>query len=162
MAKIDRNYIRSSVFGFEDALVSTSGVVLGIMTGTSNRAFIILAACVTIAVEAVSMGAGQYLSERTLHEIEPSKHKDNLIVGSVIMFASYFLGGLIPIFPVFFFPLDIVALSVLLFTFSALFALGYIKGKIVRISPRRSAIEMLLIGGAAAIIGIVAGYFLRI
>lgn len=159
---INKDYLRSSVFGFEDALVSTTGVVIGISTGTSNIKFIILACLVTIAVEAISMAAGQFLSERTLHQIEGAKHKDNLIIGSVIMFFSYFLGGLIPVSPIFFLPLPIAILPVLFLAFFGLFVLGYIKGLIVEISPTRSALEMLTIGGLAAIMGVIAGYFLKV
>ncbi len=143
-------------------MVSTTGVVIGISTGTSNIKFIILACLVTIAVEAISMAAGQFLSERTLHQIEGAKHKDNLIIGSVIMFFSYFLGGLIPVSPIFFLPLPIAILPVLFLAFFGLFVLGYIKGLIVEISPTRSALEMLTIGGLAAIMGVIAGYFLKV
>lgn len=159
---INKDYLRSSVFGFEDALVSTTGVVVGVSTGTTNIKFIILACLVTICVEAISMAAGQFLSERTLHEIDKEKHKDNLIVGSAIMFFSYFFGGLIPILPIFFIPLPFAILPIMFLAFSSLFVLGYIKGIIVQISPTRSALEMLFVGGLAAFIGVIAGYFLRV
>ena len=60
--KINQDYIRSLVFGFQDALVSTTGIVVGISVGVHNKQFIILSALVAISVEALSMGAGQYLS----------------------------------------------------------------------------------------------------
>ncbi|HAV14738.1 MAG TPA: hypothetical protein DCX25_00180 [Candidatus Pacebacteria bacterium] len=159
---IHKDYLRSSVFGFEDALVSTTGVVIGISTGTSNIKFIVLASLVTIAVEAVSMGAGQFLSERTLHEADKRKHRDSLLMGSVIMFFSYFFGGLIPIFPIFLLPLPLAIFPILFLAFLSLFILGYVKGLIVEISPTRSALEMLFVGGLATIIGVIAGYFLRV
>jgi VIT1/CCC1 family predicted Fe2+/Mn2+ transporter len=155
----DKNYLRSSIFGFEDALVSTTGVIVGVSIGTSNKQFVILAAFVTIAVEAISMAAGQFLSERTLHEIDKKGHKDNLLIGSLIMFSSYFLGGALPILPIFFFPSPVIPST--LIAFSGLFALGYVKGKLIKVSPTRSAVEMLLIGGVAAIIGMIAGYLLK-
>ena len=157
----NEDYIRSAVFGFEDALVSTTGVIAGIATGTSNKQFIILAALVTILVEAVSMAAGQYLTERTIHEIEKTKHTDSPIVGAFIMFFSYFIGGAIPALPVFFLPLPFAVLPAILFAFAGLFALGWFKGKFIKISPIRSAMEMLIIGGVATLIGVVAGYFLK-
>ncbi len=156
-----RDYIRSSIFGFEDSLVSTTGVVVGIATGTSNREFIVLAAFVTIAVEAISMTAGQFLSERTLHELNKTDHNDNLIVGSLVMFISYFLGGLIPLLPILILP-AISILPILLLAFLGLFVLGYAKGQIVKVAPTRSAFEMLVIGGFATLIGVVSGYFLKI
>ena len=159
--RIYKDYVRSSVFGFEDALVSTTGVIVGIATGTSNKQFIILAAFVTIAVEAVSMAAGQFLSERTLHQMQKGKHRDSLSVGSYIMFLSYFLGGIIPAIPILFLPLPVALIPTIILAFLGLFVLGFVKGKMVKVAPTRSAFEMLLIGGLASVIGIIAGYFLR-
>jgi predicted membrane protein (TIGR00267 family) len=107
------------------------------------------------------MAAGQYLSERTVHEIERGRHTDNSVIGAVIMLFSYLLGGAIPSLPIFLFPFPYASLWVLTLSFIGLFTLGYIKGKIVNISPKRSAIEMLVIGGIATLIGAVAGYFLK-
>jgi vacuolar iron transporter family protein len=157
-----KDYIKSSVFGFEDSLVSTTGVIIGVAIGTSNRDFIILAAFVTIAVEALSMGAGQFLSERTLHELDPKAHKDSLTIGALAMFVSYFLGGLIPVLPVIFIPLPLALYFTVIFSFLGLFTLGYVKGKITGVSASRSAIEMLVIGGLAAIVGITAGLLLKV
>ena len=72
--KINPDYLRSIVFGFQDALVSTTGIVVGISAGIDNKQFIILSALVTISVEALSMGAGQYLSEKTVHELPQNHH----------------------------------------------------------------------------------------
>ena len=46
------------------------------------------------------MGAGQYLSEKTVHELPQNRHRDNLLTGGLIMFISYLLGGIIPIIPI--------------------------------------------------------------
>lgn len=160
--KMYKDYLRSSVFGFEDALVSTTGVVIGMSTGTHNKAIILLAAVVTVVVEAVSMGAGQYVSERTLHQVEKEKHEDSLIVGAFIMFLSYAIAGLLPILPIIFFNFPIAQIFSLISAFTGLFVLGYVKGKIAHVSKMRSAIEMLLIGGIATSIGIVAGQLFKI
>jgi len=48
--KINQDYLRSLVFGFQDALVSTTGIVVGISVGVSNKQFIILSALVAISV----------------------------------------------------------------------------------------------------------------
>ena len=158
---INKEYARSAVFGIEDALVSTTGMIIGISTGTSNKEFIILATLVTISVEAVSMAAGQYLTERTVHEIERGRHSDNSIVGAIIMLFSYLLGGIIPSFPIFFTTFPVASIWVLAMSFIGLYVLGFIKGKMVNVSPTRSAMEMLIVGGIATGIGAIAGYFLK-
>src|SRR3989339_1292415 len=91
---LHEDYLRSLMFGLQDGIVSTTGVVLGISTGVDSKAIIILAAFVAVTVEATSMAAGQYSSEKAVHQMDKTgKHTDNLFIGAVIMFASYLLGG---------------------------------------------------------------------
>lgn len=148
------------LFGFEDSLVSTTGVIAGVSAGSQDPHVILLAATVTILVEALSMGAGQFLSERAVHQMDTG-HSDNLLLGAGLMFISYLLAGLVPLIPVilFAFPMSIsVSVSS---AFIGLFLLGYIKGKIVQTAPVRSGVEILLIGGAATVLGLVAGWLFR-
>lgn len=166
---MDPNYLRSSLFGVEDALVSTTGMVVGIAAGTQDKSIMILASFVTISVEAISMGAGQFLSERSLHQLikkehmEKEEHKDNVLLGAGIMFFSYILAGLIPVIPAILLPLPYASIfGSVLTAFIGLFILGYIKGNIVGVKPVRSALEILIIGGIAALLGIAVGYVLRI
>ena len=66
MRRLSPDYLRSIIFGFEDSLVSTTGVIAGVSIGTQDSKVILLAGAVAIAVEALSMGAGQFPS-RTRH-----------------------------------------------------------------------------------------------
>lgn len=62
--------IRDLVFGVEDSLVSTLGVITGIAGGTENRFAVVLAGVVVIIVEALSMAAGSYLSAKSEREVQ--------------------------------------------------------------------------------------------
>lgn len=160
---LHEDYFRSVMFGLQDGLVSTAGVVIGISTGVPNSAIIILASFVAVAVEASSMAAGQYSSEKAVHELDKSgKHKDTLIMGALLMFFSYLGAGLIPISPFLIFPIDTARVISIVMTLAGLFVIGYFKGKIVGDRTLRSAFEMLIIGGMATIIGMVVGYFLKV
>ncbi len=163
--KLHEDYFRSMMFGLQDGIVSTTGVVAGISVGIEDRSVIILASLVAVAVEASSMGAGQYSSEKAVHQMDRSgKHTDSLLVGALIMFLSYALAGAIPITPMLltFIPLEQARLISILSAFVFLFVIGYIKGKIVDHAASKSAIEMLLIGGLATIIGLLVGITLRV
>lgn len=162
MGKIKDEYLRSSLFGFEDSLVSTTGMVVGISIGSQNIKFILLAAFVTIAVEAVSMAAGEFLSDEAVHELDKKQRNDNTIIASAVMFISYILGGLIPVIPVILLPLDQGIIGSVIAAFIGLFVLGFIKGKIVKVNRVKSALQMLVIGGIAAAIGVMVGLILRI
>lgn len=145
------------MFGFNDALVSTTGVIVGISTGTKNKEIVILAGVVTILVEALSMGAGQYNSSKSAHQLEKTNAAKVPLISGVIMFVSYFLAGLVPLLPIILFPIEYSRNVAIVAALVGLFILGYLKGKVVKVSPIRSAIEILIIGGLATTIGIVAG-----
>lgn len=62
--------IRDLVFGIEDSLVSTLGVITGVAGGTQDRYTVLLAGVVVIIVEALSMAAGTYLSAKSEREVQ--------------------------------------------------------------------------------------------
>ena len=154
------DYVRSVMFGLEDGLVSTTGAAVGIAAGTRDADVVLLAGVVVLAVEALSMAAGQFLSERTVHQVEPW-HQDSLVVGTLLMFAAYVVAGLIPLAPV----VLVRSMASVVFgaalAFPALFGLGWAKGRVVGVAPRRSGVEVLLVGGVAAAIGIAVGLFME-
>lgn len=151
------------MFGLQDGLVSTTGVVVGISTGVEDKAVIVLASLVAVSVEASSMAAGQYSSEKAVHQMDKTgKHTDSLITGALIMFVAYFLGGMVPIIPtVLFQPFQARIISII-GAFIALFLLGYLKGKLVEHQPLRSAVELFIIGSLATGIGLIVGHLLKI
>lgn len=158
----DRDYLRSCLFGLEDSLVSTTGMVVGIAAGSQNKETVLLAGLVAISVEAVAMGAGQFTSSETEHELEHNKFPTNkLTTTAVIMFVSYIAGGLVPILPFLIFDFNQAVFMSVALTLTSLFTLGFVKAKIIGQKPTRSAIEMLLIGGVATVIGVVVGFFLN-
>lgn len=163
MAEINEDYLRSCLFGLQDGLVSTTGVVVGISIGVESKAVIILAAFVAVTVEASSMAAGQYSSEKAVHQMDKTgKHTDNVLVGAGIMFVSYLLAGLIPIIPIVFLDQPMGRLASIAAAFIALFIIGYVKGRLVEHSPLRSAFELFFIGAIATSIGLIVGQLLKV
>ena len=160
---LHEDYLRSLMFGLQDGIVSTTGVVVGISTGVSNKEIIVLAAIVAVMVEASSMAAGQYSSEKAVHQMDKNgKHTDSLYVGALIMFISYLIGGSFSIIPTVIFDQPIARDIAIVFSFLGLFIIGYVKGQLVEHKPLRSAIELLIIGSIATIIGGAVGYFLKV
>lgn len=151
------------MFGLQDGLVSTTGVVVGVSTGVEDKAIIILASLVTVTVEATSMAAGQYSSEKAVHQMDKSgKHTDSLLLGAIIMFLAYFMAGMIPIIPTILLPQPSARFVAILAALTGLFTIGFIKGHLVNSKPLRSAVELAVIGGIATSIGLIVGYFLKI
>lgn len=160
---IHEDYIRSLMFGLQDGIVSTTGVVVGISIGVENKAIVILAAFVAVMVEATSMAAGQYSSEKAVHQMDKTgKHTDSLIMGALIMFVAYLIGGMFSIIPTVMFDQPLARTIAIISAFSGLFIIGYLKGLFIEGSTIRSAIELFAIGGIATIIGLVVGILLKV
>lgn len=157
-------FIRNFIFGVEDSLVSTVGLVSGVAVAGVDKSTIILTGLVLIVVEALSMGVGSLLSESSTQELVFRKRSSLRlpVVGGLIMFVSYFVAGFIPLAPYAFldvaqaFPLSIV-LSIL-----TLFLLGYVSARMFQGRPVRSGLRMLILGGLAIGAGALIGYWLRV
>lgn len=70
------NGIRDIVFGLEDGLVSTVGVLTGIASGTNDHFVVILSGFVLVIVEALSMGVGSFLSAQSERDMQQRQYKD--------------------------------------------------------------------------------------
>lgn len=160
---VHEDYLRSIVFGFQDALVSTTGVIAGVAIGTQDKSIVLLAGVVTIMVEALSMSFGQYQSEKAVHQMDKNgKHTDSLLIGGSLMWISYFLGGLVPLLPIAIFRLPEATIISVVFALIGLFILGLSKARLVGVSHLRSAFEILFLGGFATAVGILVGHFLKV
>ena len=160
---LQEDYLRALLFGLQDGIVSTTGVVLGISTGVSDKGVIVLAALVAVSVEATSMAAGQYTSEKAVHQMDhDGKHTDSLFFGALIMFLAYLAGGAFSIVPTVLIDQPTARIVAVLSSFSGLFAIGYLKGVLVEGRPLRSAVELFVIGGMATTLGIVVGRLLEV
>ena len=160
---LHEDYLRSLMFGLQDGIVSTTGVVVGISTGINNKDIIVLAALVAVMVEASSMAAGQYSSEKAVQQMDKTgRHTDNLYIGALIMFIAYLIGGAFSIIPTLIFDQPLARTLAIISSFVGLFIIGYIKGHLVEHRPLRSAIELFIIGSVATIVGVAVGYYLRV
>jgi VIT1/CCC1 family predicted Fe2+/Mn2+ transporter len=158
-----REYIRTIIFGVEDSLVSTTGLIAGLSVGTNNKSVVIIGGVVAIAVEAISMGAGEYISDDAIEEANRSKRGPRgAFKSGLLMLVSYFLAGLIPLLPIVVFVYPTSLYISLFLALCGLFALGYAKGKVLNTNPWRGAIKVLIVGGLATILGIVVGLVFKI
>lgn len=153
-------FLRNLVFGVEDGLVSTVGLLSGIAIAGVPRGTIFLTGVVLIFVEAFSMAAGSFLSEASVEEMDGGVDDTRgSIAAGAIMFAAYFFAGLIPLLPYLkfevgeAFPLSIFA------SVGALLLLGYWSGRKTK-SAWRKAVRMALVGGLAILVGVFAGSLL--
>lgn len=157
-------YLRNFVFGVEDSLVSTVGLLSGIAAGGVNRKSIILTGVVLLFVEALSMAVGSFLSESSAEEYESRKIVSNRrpLVGALVMFASYFLSGFIPLTPYIFTSVTQAFILSISASIVALGLLGWVSARISHSPETRSVWEMIILGGLAIAIGVLVGNLIKI
>lgn len=154
-------YFRNFVFGVEDSLVSTVGLLSGITIGGLNARQIFITGVVLIFVEAVSMAAGSFLSESSAEEYEKHSGKTTLqsYISALVMFVSYFLSGFVPLAPYIFLPVATAFWVSILFSIAALSALGVVGARVSNTNMLANAIRMVFIGGIAIGVGVLVGKF---
>ena len=155
--------VRSFVFGVEDSLVSTVGLVSGVAVAGVSSATILLTGIILIVVEAFSMAAGNLMAENTLREIR--LRRITMLSGSMmpafVMFFSYALSGFFVLAPyAVIMPNQALFLSIG-FSLSALFVLGVVAGELSHTSRLRNGIMMVSVGGLAIAIGVGASFLIQ-
>lgn len=158
------SYVRNFVFGVEDSLVSSVGLLTGVATAGVSRQTLVLTGIILIFVEAFSMGVGSFLSEQSAQEYLRKKDGpigQTLADGS-IMFVSYFISGIIPLWPYYFFePLTAIWVS-MGSSLMSLFLLGFFAGKLFAIDGLKNGAKMVTLGGLAIAVGIAVGQIVHI
>jgi VIT1/CCC1 family predicted Fe2+/Mn2+ transporter len=151
--------VRSFVFGVEDSLVSTIGLVSGIAAVGTGKAVILVTGFILIAVEAFSMAIGTLLSDNSADEYRTHSRVaySRAYIPSIIMFFSYILAGLLVLFPYILLPHDTAFVLSIALSLVALFALGVVSAFVSGIPTIKKGITMVIIGGIAIVIGISVG-----
>lgn len=155
-------YFRNFIFGVEDSLVSTVGLLSGVAIAGVGREIILLTGIVLIFVEAISMAAGSFLSETSAQEYasRQSGMDARSILSGSIMFGSYFFAGFIPLAPYLLMPSESAfPLSIIASVF-ALFTLGLVSGVLSKTSLIRAGLRMAIVGGVAIGVGVTVGSLL--
>ena len=153
------SYVRNLIFGVEDGLVSTVGLLSGIAVAGISQSAILLTGTVLIFVEAFSMATGSFLSERSAEEytIGNNVSPRYAFIDGIIMFFSYFISGPIPLTPYIFFTAQNALLLSIVLSPITLFMLGVVSAKMFKAHILRSGLRMLILGGIAIGVGIVVG-----
>jgi VIT1/CCC1 family predicted Fe2+/Mn2+ transporter len=156
-------YVRNFIFGAEDSLVSTVGLLTGITSAGVSQKEIAISGVVLICVEAFSMSVGSFLSERTTEESSPDykEQESNSLLAAIIMFFSYFICGLVPLLPYFIMDLNSAFLWSIIASLLALFILGFVSAKILKTNIVKSSLRMMLIGGMAIGLGVSVGIIIN-
>lgn len=152
-------FFRNFIFGVEDSLVSAVGMMSGIALAGVAGPTILTTGLVYIFVEAFSMAAGSYLSERTGEEyaVQSIVPPWRAAIASAIMFVSYLVAGIIPIAPYVYLSAQLAFTVSIVGSLAALFVLGLIGARFSRTPMLARATQMAVVGGIAILLGIAVG-----
>jgi len=157
--KTSNSYVRNFVFGVEDSLVSTVGLLSGVAAAGMEKGIILLTGLVLIFVEAFSMAVGSFLSDQLAEEYAA---KTDLPImrsfrGAIIMFVSYFVSGFIPLAPYIVLMGNQAFWYSIIFSLASLFVLGAGGSYLSGVNPLKGGLQMAVIGGVAIGIGVSVG-----
>ncbi len=171
---VSRKYLPEFVYGGIDGIITTFAVVSAAIGASLSPLIVIIMGLANIFADGFSVAISEVLafqSEAELHRHRPDamiferREKHPLKIG-LSTFFSFALMGFVPLLPFVLatvspaFEANKILYSVIL-TAVALALVGAIKGKLVRKHPLEASLETLLLGGIAAILAFLVGYFLK-
>ena len=172
MAKIiqkrtERKYLPEFVYGGMDGAITTFAVVSGVVGASLGSAIILILGFANLFADGFSMAISNYSSVKSRNELikEPEK---NPIKTSVATFFAFLFVGFVPL-------ISFVLASItqnpqlianqfrysFVLTGIALIIIGWLKGSVTGKNKIRSSLEILVIGGIAALIAFSIGYLIK-
>lgn len=148
--------LRNAVFGVQDSLVSTVGLISGIASVGISRSALLLTGFVLVFVEAFSMAIGSFLSDVSAREYRErhAVQSGPSIFGGIVMLISYIVAGLIVLMPYQLVSGDSAfGLSIIL-SLITLFLLGIVSARSSSLPVLNRGIRMIVLGGLAILLGI--------
>lgn len=171
--KIEDN-LREFVYGGMDGAVTTFAVVTGAAGANLGVSVILILGYANVLADGFSMAVGSYLSEKSDQDLAVTKGKkkkedfDSPLGASIATFLSFILVGFIPlsVYTIDYvfgldLPTDTALVASIVLTLIAFIGIGYLRGKITKISKVRTVAESFGLGLAAAVISYVVGSVLE-
>lgn len=159
-------YLSDAIFSASDGIVTTFAVVAGSAGATLNPNIVIVLGFANLFADGFSMAVGRYFGVKSEIEYETVKGKDarsyegSPINHAVISFLSFDLAGIVPLLP-FIFNFDSPFVSSSILVGIAFFVVGLSKSIFRKKLALRSGIEMLVIGGFAAMLAFGVGFLIN-
>jgi VIT1/CCC1 family predicted Fe2+/Mn2+ transporter len=164
--------LKAAVFGANDGIITTFAVVAGAAGAGLSARVVIIMGCANIAADALSMGLGDYLGEkserRMLTQSGRKVNDEPAWTSGLITFVAFAIAGVIPLFPFvgelfgvpisreLEFPLSALATGI------GLFVIGASRAIVTGGSHLRNGLEMLGIGALAAVAAYTLGHGIEV
>jgi VIT1/CCC1 family predicted Fe2+/Mn2+ transporter len=157
------NTIRAGVFGVQDGIVSTFGLIMGVAGAQISAEAVVIAGIAGVVSGALSMGAGEYVSVRTQRELleagaQVLDHENVNPFRAAFANAGLFVaGGLVPLTPFLLTSGRPAVISSTIVSALVLYVTGAVLTRLTKRSPWRSGLRMLVIGGGSGLLAYLVG-----
>lgn len=166
-------YIGDLVYGANDGIITTFAVISGSAGAELSAGIVIVLGLANLVADGISMGLSDYLALRSREDFRrftmrdgsrvfenfegsPSKHGFATSLTFVLCGALPLLPYVFGIFPAWQLPISTAA------TAAALFAVGALRTFVTGAPWLRSGVEMLLVGGLAAVAAYTVGALVKV
>lgn len=151
MSKVQSQWLRASILGANDGLVSISSLMMGIVAAQVNR-LVVITTIAGILAGSLSMAVGEYVSVRAQGTLKESTE------AALASSASFAVGGIIPFIGAF---LPNKLISIIILALIGLISSGLISAKYIESHKKQHIVRVVLGGilGMAVTAGI--GYLLK-
>lgn len=153
---------RDAIFAANDGIITTFAVVAGSTGASLSTSVVIILGFANLLADGFSMASGNYLGIRSEMDFEKAKNDGFRprylpLRHGFITFISFVVAGLLPLLPYLFGLNTELILSIFLVAIS-LFIVGSLRSFFTKKHFVRSGLEMLFIGGFAALVAYAVGY----
>ncbi|MEK6819964.1 MAG: VIT1/CCC1 transporter family protein [Nanoarchaeota archaeon] len=161
-----RKYLPEFVYGGIDGSVTTFAVVSAVMGASLSSSIVLILGFANLFADGFSMAVSDYLSVKSENDLKGHNH--NAKKTAFATFISFMIIGFIPLLS--FVVASIsnseyliknqFAYSIILTAFAFIFV-GWFKGEITGRNRINSSLQTLLIGGTAAVVAFLVGFFVK-
>ena len=157
------SFLRDFVFAADDGIITTFAVVAGSLGASLSPKIVLILGAANLLADGFAMASGNYLAVKSEEEYEEAEDKTQKYYHSpsphsIITFFSFVIAGVVPLLPYLAGARQGFYLSGFLVLVS-LFAVGAIRTKFTKKKWILGGVEMVVVGGLAAIVAYLTGYF---
>jgi len=163
-------YMPEFVYGGTDGAITTFAIVSGVFGASLSSTIVLILGFANLFADGFSMAVSNYLSTKSRNDLQKELKgvRTNAMKAALVTFASFFVIGFIPLFSFVIAALtDFQHIVQNQFIYSAALTIvalgivGWFKGKVSEKNKLRSLIQTVLIGGIAAVLAFLIGYFMK-
>ena len=157
-------FLSDATLGASDGIVTTFAIITGSAGASFSSNIVLILGIAKVFADGVSMAAGNYLGVKSEIDYEEVKGKDGKKTGSPVIHGlasliSFIISGLLPLLPFIFNIRHKYLLSTIIVA-TSLFFVGLLRSRYTKRGYIKSGIEMLAVGGFAALVAYFAGFVL--